>query len=220
MLVLGPKSTEVKQKDPLIPKGGVLTVGFTSMSPDSGKGVFWSLPLAHLRFYGDPVRISSSISVDASRIQFDELLQVVLGSASASWERGDIATLQAAKLVQTMYNYLRHVDNKDEPVEIPVWLEPLASAAEKLQASTGLTRKSYLRLISLGKRRGGSFLTPLPCHPAPIFKLMRYHAVFGVFRGEEERIAALRAVADNMNLKDDECIIRYLVPVEARKRGF
>jgi hypothetical protein len=217
MLVLGTKNTEVEQKDPLVPTGGVLTVGFKSMSPDAGKGVFWSLPLAHLRFYGDPVKTSGSIGVDASRIPFDELLQVVFGSVCSTWDTGRLDIFEAAKLIKSLHQY-EHDGASGTDIVTPIWLDLLAGAAVDLLKSTGLTRKSYRRLISLGQRRG-SFLTPLNHHPAPVFNLMKYHEAFSVFKGEENRIAALRAIAAALNIGDDGCVIRYLVPFEARRNG-
>jgi hypothetical protein len=52
-VVLGSEEKLVRQQDPLIAAGGCLTVGLESAYPDHGNdGVYWSLSLAHLRFYG------------------------------------------------------------------------------------------------------------------------------------------------------------------------
>lgn len=142
------------------------------------------------------MKTSGSIGVDASRIQFDELLQVALGSACATWERGKIGILESAKLVESLHQYI-HDEADDSDCTYQVWLDLLARAAIDLQRSTGLARKSYLRLFNVGKRRGGSFLTTLTHHPLLVFDLIRYHVLFGVFKGEEERIAALRASTDH-----------------------
>lgn len=48
-------TTSVKQSDPLIKRGGIITLGLLEGSAGSKEGIYWSLPLAHLRFYGDPV---------------------------------------------------------------------------------------------------------------------------------------------------------------------
>jgi hypothetical protein len=67
MLVLGPQTKEVKQHDELIPTGTLVTAGLQHRTSTTG-GVFWSLPLAHIRFYGDPIMVrSSTMSETGSR---------------------------------------------------------------------------------------------------------------------------------------------------------
>src|SRR4051794_31649518 len=53
MLVLGYSPTSVDQKYPLVREGGLLTIDL-QMNKDQG-GVFWSLPLNHLRYYSGPI---------------------------------------------------------------------------------------------------------------------------------------------------------------------
>ncbi|KAK3681315.1 hypothetical protein B0T22DRAFT_388073 [Podospora appendiculata] len=53
MMVYIDGEKEITQNDPLVKRGGLLTVGLQS-SPESDTGVCWSLPLAKFRFYGDP----------------------------------------------------------------------------------------------------------------------------------------------------------------------
>jgi hypothetical protein len=92
-----PSITEIKHNDPLFRPGGVLTVGlqFVSREPSSGNdstivddgnaqsGVFWSLSLSHLKFYGPPVQVSRSLGVDSTRVDFDQFMLLALGSISA-----------------------------------------------------------------------------------------------------------------------------------------
>ncbi|OTB13474.1 hypothetical protein K445DRAFT_44822, partial [Daldinia sp. EC12] len=53
-LLLARTNQYVRQEDALISSGGIITIGLESKE-DNGKGVFWSLPLAQARYYGDPV---------------------------------------------------------------------------------------------------------------------------------------------------------------------
>ncbi|KAF7589905.1 hypothetical protein BBP40_003523 [Aspergillus hancockii] len=71
--------------DKLVPPGGILTLGLNAANPGPGDGVRWSLPLAHLRFYGEPVEVTSTISKNGERLRMHDFLQVVLGSALAGW---------------------------------------------------------------------------------------------------------------------------------------
>ena len=66
--VLGASLETVFQRDSLIAFGGMVTFGFSTHSADGGGGVFWSLPLAYLRFYGDPVPVSRSIGETSTRL--------------------------------------------------------------------------------------------------------------------------------------------------------
>jgi len=82
MLVLGSTTARIEQNDPLVGPSGILTIGLHHNS-DTGIGVFWSLPLAHMRYYGDAPIVSRSLATDSSRISFEQLYQVTLGCLSA-----------------------------------------------------------------------------------------------------------------------------------------
>ncbi|KAI0448407.1 hypothetical protein F5B21DRAFT_121706 [Xylaria acuta] len=86
--VFGDKTKCVTQKDVLASAGGRLTVGLEDADPESTIGVHWSLSLANLRFYGDPVPTTSNMT-DRSRIYFQDLTLVCLGSLFATWESED-----------------------------------------------------------------------------------------------------------------------------------
>ncbi|PLB46447.1 hypothetical protein P170DRAFT_511217 [Aspergillus steynii IBT 23096] len=72
-------------KDNLVPHTGIITLGLNAANPGPGEGVRWSLPLAHLRFYGEPVELTTTISRSAERLHMPDLLQVILGCALAGW---------------------------------------------------------------------------------------------------------------------------------------
>ena len=84
--VVGP-AVHVKFGDPLVGDGGVLTRGLQSASPDNDAGVQWSLSLSHLRYYGDPVKVSTSADLDSLRTSMEELHIIALGAVLGSWSR-------------------------------------------------------------------------------------------------------------------------------------
>ena len=84
--VVGP-TVRVKFGDPLVGDGGVLTLSLQSASPDNDAGVQWSLSLSHLRYYGDPVKVSTSADLDSLRISMEELRMIALGAVLVSWSR-------------------------------------------------------------------------------------------------------------------------------------
>ncbi|KAI1361923.1 hypothetical protein F5Y08DRAFT_287402 [Xylaria arbuscula] len=110
-----PSIMELKHNDPLVPSGGVLTIGLefvsrasgrhelctTSVDSDDHLGVFWSLSLSHLNFYGPPVSVSNSLGVESTRVCFDQFMLVILGSLSI-FMGGTLA--QSAYLLNAIWN--------------------------------------------------------------------------------------------------------------------
>ena len=93
MMILGARPIDIFQEDELFP-GGVLTIGMSALggaSPD--RGISWSLPLSHLRFYGKPVPRTRALGDHTERVRFDELRYVVLGAVTHNWfsESGGIS---------------------------------------------------------------------------------------------------------------------------------
>jgi hypothetical protein len=69
----------VKQNDPLTARRGVVTIGLQNPNVENELGIFWSLPLSHLQYYGKPVLATSSVNTQSSRVTMDQLLLVTLG---------------------------------------------------------------------------------------------------------------------------------------------
>lgn len=86
MFVVGASPNIIHQNDLLYPKGTVITLGQSSRPPDATPdGVFWSLPLAFLKYYGHPVIRTRMLGESTTRLSFSEVMQVVLGSMLAGW---------------------------------------------------------------------------------------------------------------------------------------
>ncbi|ETI19685.1 hypothetical protein G647_08698 [Cladophialophora carrionii CBS 160.54] len=80
MLALGSSSNQVvAQKDSLLPNGGLLTLGVKSASLTLPKGVFWSLPLAYLRYYGNSVTVTKTVSDNHGYGSMKDLALIALG---------------------------------------------------------------------------------------------------------------------------------------------
>lgn len=75
---------DVLQDDPLIPGSHIMTLGIKDMRK-IGERIYWSLPLAHLRYYGRPVQSEAQLSSRTSRTSMDDLLFVALGSMIRRW---------------------------------------------------------------------------------------------------------------------------------------
>jgi len=108
MVVLKNESTvETKFDDDLVPKGGLMTIPTKHTSTEDGQGVRWSLSLAHLRFYGEPVKISRSSGAELSRITFDQLALVLLGAIAKGWGFDEVEDVtRVAQFFTKLWNYL------------------------------------------------------------------------------------------------------------------
>jgi hypothetical protein len=98
VLSKGPELIEFH--DDLVARGGILTIGLEDAVPGPKGGVRWSLPLAHLRFYGEPILSCSSLSADAERLPLRDFFQVVLGCALKSW--GYSTTRETQPVIQIL----------------------------------------------------------------------------------------------------------------------
>ncbi|KAI8634937.1 hypothetical protein F5Y19DRAFT_461449 [Xylariaceae sp. FL1651] len=85
LVVMVGKGEDIRMDDPLIPAGGIITVGLQPAEQlghlKEHRGLYWSLSLAHLRFYGHPVPRESEIRLDAgsSRVTFNNFTKAVFG---------------------------------------------------------------------------------------------------------------------------------------------
>lgn len=61
ILMVGSAPGEHMFRDPLVHPGGVLTLGLTNRGDSEATGVFWSLSLAHLKYYGPPTSRHTSL---------------------------------------------------------------------------------------------------------------------------------------------------------------
>jgi len=154
-------------QDSLIRSGGRLTVGLEETDPGSGGGVYWSLSLANLRFYGDPV-LEMSYVKDDSKVTFDEILLVCLGCLLQNWESqhfdADCDREAGARFFVSLSHFLdKHLSaaglESSSTVSKPrTWLEILADAARTLLEANDDKKSRAQGLVALGVRRGRNFL--------------------------------------------------------------
>ncbi|KAI1322120.1 hypothetical protein F5Y16DRAFT_413434 [Xylariaceae sp. FL0255] len=125
---------EIKQNDSLFTGRGVLTVGLEP-SPrvaNDRNSVYWSLPLAHLRYYGRlPVtRLRSIRSTDRDRLTVDELLWAMLAAYIQTWDDGSIPTTSVLQYVNTvaieLHSALPHGPRSTDGADSS-WLDHLQS---------------------------------------------------------------------------------------------
>ncbi|KAH8888441.1 hypothetical protein GQ53DRAFT_871375 [Thozetella sp. PMI_491] len=160
----------VAQRDPLMCGAGRLIVGLEDADPLNSTGVFWSLSLSHLRYYGDPILCQRSAAEDASRVTFKEFTLVALGcflQKWCTWRQDGLGTEQVVDMIIAMGEFIDEVAN-------------------------------FWNLVKMGTRRGSAFLGPLEGHPPRFFGLTSPSVVLGRLKNDTATlIDAIRAMTSS-----------------------
>ena len=199
-----------RQKDPLIARGGTVTMGLQVEESDNGRGVYWSLSLAHARYYGDQVVSERSVNCDPSRVSIDDLWLIALGSLFALWGIEALDIKAAAELIFMMWqkytNGLAAVETfaKTKPGPANSWPRYLGDAAQRFVGSSGLEQSSCRRLLGLGERKAtifGHLDNAIPVFgltDVPLMHILRL----------ESRIQYLRDIAQKICNETDVLVIK------------
>ena len=223
MVVHGSVTKKIQQRDQLVPTGSIITLGLESVA-GADMGVSWSLPLAHLRFYGDPVQSSRSTGHDASRIPAEQLIYVVLGVLFRNWVKTSSMIPLALRSLSKMHRCIKRAAQIEGGHEAAVreaegirklyddcgWLNMLLSRAESFDNLHEHETEVPTKLMATGFRRFDEMLdreNPLP----QFFGLLNVQILFPLLKRDmmEERIRILRGVAARQKARPEEMIIRY-----------
>ena len=214
LLILGTSTKEVHQRDPLIAAGGTVTIGLSREDTQTSLGVYWSLPLANVRYYGDPVTSVASVNSDASRISMSDLFQVALGSLIAKWGVLSSQATDAANCIRLLWETClkEGISNKSiaEEIRERSWLKLLADAAGRYVQSSGHEQGLCKRLLGLGQRQ--SSLMGRSNEVVPIFGLT--DTFFVQILKPEHRVPFLRTIAQSYGTETDVFIIRSFADSE------
>lgn len=85
VLITSPESASHQFNDPLVKPGGTLTLGLALPGGGTARTAFWSLPLAHLSYYGRPIRREAELDIQTKAITFDQFTKVVFGALLPQW---------------------------------------------------------------------------------------------------------------------------------------
>ena len=218
MVVHGSVTKKIQQRDQLVPTGTIITLGLESVA-GADMGVSWSLPLAHLRFYGDPVQSSRSTGHDASRIPAEQLIYVVLGVLFRNWVKTSSMIPLALRWLSKMHRCIKRaaqveVGHEAEGIrkyfEDCGWLNILSSRAESFDKLHEHEMEVPIKLMAIGFRRFDAMLdreNPVP----QFFGLLNVRTLFPLIKRDmlEERIRILRGFAAQQKARPEDMIIRY-----------
>ncbi len=210
MLALARSAHIIRQNDSLIAQGGILTLGVTSTSPHLSEGIHWSLPLAYMRFYGDPLRINKTIGSRPASVQPSYLSLIAMGCVCKFWSLHEADYESITQFFTAIYKLLTVGGSL-----CPSWLKSFAEAADIYLQADVEQKRELTKLISYGRRRAVNFLAPKPTQAAPFFGLRNRDVYFSLLRSAEERIEYLRDVAGAIGDYCDSLLIRYVYTASA-----
>ncbi|KAJ5202033.1 uncharacterized protein N7498_006696 [Penicillium cinerascens] len=165
--VLDGKQHHIKQGDPLISSGGIVTIGLKNRPEQLDEGIFWSLPLAHLRFYGDPVIATCRTGLRESQITFNQFQAVVLGSVLSSWNFLDPNIELPCEIINILGRSLPPGASCGDLG----WLGILFETTKLLQNAKNPEKDELHRLVRFGQRRCAGFISDQNARPPPVFGL-------------------------------------------------
>ncbi|KAL8789433.1 MAG: hypothetical protein Q9213_001190 [Squamulea squamosa] len=214
--VVGPL-IHVKFNDELVDKGGIVTLGLQSASTDNDPGVQWSLSLSHLRYYGNPVTVTSRTSALGSRISMEDLHMVALGAVFGAWGQCFTDPYAGAKAISAIRSCLDISTDEELERDLPAMHLLWSTARRLLTCCCETERKSLLCLIAYGRRRAQNFLLE-PSHTLkPAFGLADIETLWNIVSNTErgraitvaQEVDNLREFAELCGVGSDYGIIRY-----------
>ena len=207
---IGHRTTIIEQNDHLVTKGGVVTLGLQEHRERDHPGITWSMPLAHLRYYGGAVSSQRTLGFKTTKVFFDRIVLVAMGSAMAGWNNDD------AELDSAMHFFIAFASilefshgHREEPL---LWPKILANQARRVLSSDQVGRQEMARLVGLGRRRYGVFLAPDKDHPPPFFGLTNPNKCIRLLHRPDQAIATIRGMADHIPVSLEGAVTRHVHP--------
>lgn len=203
----------VHQKDSLVPPSGILTIGLERHDDGSHKGLRWSLPLAHLRYYGGPVTRASELTIQGSRLSLLEFDMAVLGCVLGGWDISDRDDTAAIKWISKLPDLMGRAYPGESVRLEHTWLRILGKTASAFLGSTDTERRRFTKLLHLGRGRR-SFISD---RNPPFFGLSRLDRVIRMVKTGELRVSILRAQAQRAGIPFEHAIIRYFSDISGQE---
>ncbi|KAF3933341.1 hypothetical protein ABW19_dt0202753 [Dactylella cylindrospora] len=217
LLILDTQDIKVSQRDSLVSPAGLLTISTQIDSEARENGVQWSLPLAHLKYYGKPVLSSRNLSTDGSRLNYDEFFQAVLGAVigrTVPYEPSEKLQFDMVQVVAewfiAVYELLSSSDRVPNSRIDQSWIFLLAQSSRFFLESEGLDRQINLNLVNLGNRQSSKFL-PLFNDKEPMLGFLSLWSVLTLVTEKESQIMVLRKYSERLQHPANDLLIRYTI---------
>lgn len=207
MVVYGGSCVEVKQKDPLFERAALLTLGLQSIQEGS-QSVYWSLPLACLQYYGDPVQASRSMGQENSRIIYQQFAFVVLGCLFKAWNSLAPNNDDGLQWVERLSTVVGLTSSTCGHAREAWWLVHLSVAAQEFLDYEISEQRTAHQLMNLGRRFPG-FLGLQAVGEPPLFGLAEIKLFVSVLRNDQQRVQCLRRYIYHHKLDLSRFLVKY-----------
>ncbi|KAK2791998.1 hypothetical protein FQN52_004104 [Onygenales sp. PD_12] len=193
LVIFGSRNVEICMNDMAVPRGGVLSLGLSSPQENYTRGIYWSLSLAHLRYYGPSVRARRRLSEDPKRILFPRFQLATLGVILGYWHVPLEETTESIRLLLAITETLQQSPRwavQDR------WIDMISQPALEYLSEHG---EEDSELISRSDH--------------PFFGLRNLTTLLECLKGPEERLAFLRhMVSKSQNLHEENTIVYNTLP--------
>ncbi|KAJ5374379.1 hypothetical protein N7517_006385 [Penicillium concentricum] len=235
LVVLGPKTQEIRQKDILVKESGIVTISITPQARPRTDGVYWSLPLASLRYYGVVHRERSTMR--DSRISVAQLQALILGASLGA----DDAAFTAAKILKSFWNLFSSLYEAklsqiaDQPLDLSADLAgfevvdllkddrqslrslmqllqlifPFQGGIDLLFVENDNEKNTAMQLMRYGTNYGKSWIGNTGTSAPTFFGLASLSSLLRMIKNREERIKILRAQCKQYCLLSSDYVIRF-----------
>jgi hypothetical protein len=235
LVVLGKTTQEIHQKDILVKESGIVTISITPQAAPRTDGVYWSLPLSSLRYYGVVHRERSTMC--DSKISMAQLQALVLGASLGA----DDTAVTAAKTLQLIWKlFYSHYEIKlsqiaDQPLELSVDLAgfevvdllrdnrqslrllmkllqlifPFQGGIELLLSGNENEQMTAMQLMRYGTNKGKLWIGNTDASPSTFFGLANLSSLLCMMRNRETRIRVLRTQCKQYRLSSFDYVIRF-----------
>lgn len=229
ILAVAEASDPHRFRDPLVPPGGELTLGLAYPGGAEGRGVFWSLSLAHLNYYGRPVSRHARLNFQSRRISFDQFTQAVFRALLSHWGLlGPMAEYPARFFVSLRNSFQRAADNPESNDALRIIcsrmlrdtsnvVNILTRAATEFLEARDFKEDLIHKLMAFGSKRASQFI-----HPTLNRKFFGFDdppSILSLLKGPEERVLFLRRIASDSESHRGFFLIRYFNPESSGQRS-
>jgi len=201
LAVLEEENKHVVQCDELVPKGGLVTIGLRGCKTRNESGITWTMPLAQMRYYGDPIRSTRSIGTKSLRVSFDDIVYIAMGSAISNW------TSSASDLKSVCKFWIKLAARCDLEIlgldNTPLaWLRLFSDKAGLFLIAKEVEKKEVTRFVNLGRGRYRGFLGSAKEHPGPALGLGDISTFLSIL-DVDDQIRVLRELVEDYDLGAD-----------------
>ncbi|KAK6536691.1 hypothetical protein TWF281_000912 [Arthrobotrys megalospora] len=159
-MILLKDNKHVKQKDPLVKLGGIVTIGLERADCQDTTGVNWSLSLSHLQFYGEFERREGCLDSTKERVSIPDVWVFLLGFcfavAGANMVQVERKVEIALAISQRLLSYAQNPPKgyiSLETLDIETsWPYRLNQACKRYLGCTGDEQKRLRQLMTLGNK--------------------------------------------------------------------